>query len=79
MLFIYDMLCIFMNLSYRLLHHCNVFQAEVTVILKAAQCLLSGRIFSQNLQIYLDSQAVIKFLINLVSTSVFVHECSGFL
>ena len=57
---------------------CSVLQAEITVILKAAECLLTGGIFPGNLQIYSGSQAAIKFLSNIVSSTVFVHKCSGF-
>ena len=45
------------KLSFRLPDHCSVFQAEVMGIQTAAQCLLGGKIFPENLLIYSDSQA----------------------
>ena len=54
------------KLCYRLPDHCNVFQAEVMTILKAAQCSLSGGVFPENLLIYSDNHAAIKSLKNVV-------------
>ena len=60
------------KLSYCLSGHCCVFQTEVIIVLKALQYFLNGELFSKNLLMYSVSQAGIKFLTNVVSTTILV-------
>ena len=63
------------SISYRLPDSCSVFQAEVTAILLAVRWLLNSKIFPETILIYSDSQAAIKSLASVATTSKLVLEC----
>ena len=62
-------------LSIRLPDHCSVFQAEITAILEATKQLHCNEIFGKNIYIFTDSQAAVKSLTDIQSTSKLVTEC----
>ena len=64
-----------LSISYRLPDQCSVFQAEVKAIHCTAKWLLDHEIFGENIYIFSDSQAAIKSLAGVSSTSILVNEC----
>lgn len=67
------------RLSYRLSDHSSIFQAEDMSILKMAQFFAEWRDFPQKSHDFLGSQAAIRCLLNVLSTSMLKHECQQFL
>ena len=62
------------NNSLRLSDYCNMFQAEVMAIYRAAQWILEYGIPSTCMSIFSDSQALIKSLLNVANNSKIVRE-----
>ncbi|GBP98419.1 hypothetical protein EVAR_72004_1 [Eumeta japonica] len=54
---------------------CSVLQAEISTIRRAAKYLMFHRIFEFDILIETDSQAAIKSLTGMYTTSILVQEC----
>lgn len=62
-------------ISFRLDHHCTIFQAEIAAINKAAITLNLQQITDKRIVICSDSQAALKALANKAVKSKIVQEC----
>ncbi|KAI8116739.1 Retrovirus-related Pol polyprotein from transposon 297 [Lucilia cuprina] len=63
------------KISFRLNDECSILQAEISAIRRAVNWLRYYRISNRDIRIYTDSQAAIKSLTGVFSTSKIVHEC----
>lgn len=65
------------RISFRLPDGCSVLQAEISAIKKAAKWLAYYRIRSEDIRIVTDSQAAIRSLTGVYTTSGLVRECQS--
>ncbi|GBP12692.1 hypothetical protein EVAR_74051_1 [Eumeta japonica] len=63
------------RMCFRLTDGCSVLQAEISAIRRAAKWLMFHRIFEFDILIVTDSQAAIKSLTGMYTTSSLVQEC----